>query len=965
MHKNFILKEERKLPEKNGTGRMYDHASGARVLHVQNDDENKVFNVMFRTPPGDDTGVPHILEHCVLNGSEKFPLKDPFFTMAKGSLNTFLNAMTYPDITMYPVASYNQKDFLNLVNVYLDAVYKPLVHKREESFLQEGWHYAMKDKDDELSINGVVYSEMKGAYSSPERQLASKLTEILFPQSAYRFSSGGLPSAIPNLTYEAFKDFHLTLYNPANSFVYLYGDMEIGPCFDLLDEYLSGAENRREAVEKAVNAPPQKPLAAPVFGTGEYSVSEQDNPAGKNYLGAYYATPAFPEPIDFFGYKVLSYILTSTPASPLSNTLLEKKIGESLQTYYTVPSNTPYYSLTVKNSGHDVQTLKKSVEEIIGGLVKDGLDKTFVEACLNTQEFLYREKDYGYPKGLAALLGNGNGWVYGVNPMDYFAPVEMLNTIRKRIQGGEPYFENLAKSLFLDNPFSAFVTLTAKPGLQAEDEAKLKKSLAEKKATFSPEKIDEIVSKKNRLDTWQNTPDTPEQLASIPILALSDIDKKAKPLLPEARTLGEAKALYLNAPADGISYNNFIFDIRSLHSPVEVPLVGMLTVLLSKLDTKKRSFAELTSEIKMHLGGFQTAFKARNHKDGTTFVPAFEVIAKALDKNAAKIYSLVAEILTETSFENKERIHMLLSERKAQMESEFINNGWGYAMKRGSAYLSQSAAYQDKVDGYGFYAYLKTIVDNFDSAFETFKENLYTVSRKIFNKGALTAGILCSEEILAASNGFMGGLYDALADALPTETLTLTPCTLNEAFIAETQVNYNALVFDCRGLPQSGVLNVLEGIINLEYLLQEIRVKGGAYGFRCHMPPHGVSLLASFRDPNLKRTYDVYNALPDFIENYKPTEREMVQYILGEINVLDKPKTASQQLETALYQHYTGMDAAGLQKQRDEILSANAAQIKAFAPMLAEKIKQAKYCAFGCESAVNENKGLFETVVKL
>ncbi|MCL2227420.1 MAG: insulinase family protein [Oscillospiraceae bacterium] len=966
MNNNFILKEERDLPEMRGVGRMYAHSSGAQVLHVQNDDENKVFNVQFRTPPYDDSGVPHILEHCVLNGSESYPVKDPFFTMAKGSLQTFINAMTYPDITMYPVASYNDKDFLNLMGVYLDAVYKPLIHVRELTFLQEGWHYVLESPEDELTINGVVYSEMKGAYSEPDSILMAQLNKQLYPQSQYRFESGGAPDAIPSLTYEAFKEFHKTLYSPANSFIYLYGDMEADKCLKLLDIYLCLGEDRRKEIRKLVDVPPQAPLESPAIRTYEYSISDKDDPAGKNHLGAAYGNTEFPDPVTFYGYAALDYILMETPASPLRNALLEKKLGESVRNWYELPLTTPCYVITAKNSAFDVNELKTCVEETIRSIVADGIDKKFVEACLNVLEFKYREKDSWEPKGLTAILEGGCGWAYGFNPMDYFAPVAALRIIREKIASGERYFENLAEKLFIGNNFASFVTLKAKSGLQAKNEETLKKELAAHKETLSEAQIKEIICKKVALDDWQNTPDTPEQLATIPILALSDISKEAKPIPLSERTLGSAKILYADIPTDGIAYNKFMFDIRSLGKE-EVPAVGALLILLSKLDTKKRAYTDLVSEVNMQLGGFSSGFSVRPNKDGVQYVPMLEFDVKALDKNAPEIYSLTTEILTGTLFDDKERMRMLLAERKAQIESDFIDDGWSYAELRSIAYLGDKRAYCDLIEGYGFYEYLKAVVDDFDNLFDALRQSLYDVSRKIFSRGALKTALACSDEVCADASGPMSLLHAALSEGHPHVSAGIVPAAINEAFIAESQVSYNVQAFNylTHGVAYSGLMRVLRGVIHDEYLLQELRVKGGAYGFYGDFFVDGVGVLESYRDPNLERTYNAYKNLPTFIEGFHPSDREMLQFVLGAINKLDQPKSPMQKLEAALHNHFAGITPNDLQKERDELLSATGAKIREFAPLLSKCVASGPICTFGSGSAINENSELFNRIVQL
>jgi len=960
----YTLIEERQLPEMKSVGRMYEHTSGAKLLHIENDDENKVFNVSFRTPPADDTGLPHILEHCVLNGSKNYPVKDPFFTLNKGSLITFLNAMTAADTTLYPVASYNQKDFLNLMGVYLDAVYKPMIHERELSFLQEGWHYVLQNPEDELSINGVVYSEMKGAYSSPDSRLYMAQNRQMFPDSHYRFSSGGFPGAIPDLDYETFKHFHKVLYNPANSFIYLYGDMDINKCFDLLDSYLSDAENKRDEVEKAVNKPVQTPLSSPVYGTYEYSINEQDDPEGKNYLGATYAYKEFPDPTTFVGYEILTHLLMYTPASPLYNTLLEQQMGESISGWSDTSILSPSFSLIIQNSKYTAEELVESVDEIIKEVIEEGFDKKFVESCLNAIEFRMREKDSWAPRGLMALMSRGRHWVYGKNPMDYFSPIEELLKIREKVTNGEAYFENLAKEIFIDNPHSSFVTLKAKPGLQAEEEVLLKSQLAERKKSFTEAQINEIIEKKATLDEWQNTPDTPEQIATIPLLTLDDVSKKAGIIPLAEEKISDTKVLFADIETDGIIYKQFFFDIGNLEAG-EIPYISIISSLFARLDTKKRSYQDLVSEISFNLGGLYSGFTQYTDINNNDFVPFVKVVAKSLGKNIADIYRLAAEVMTETLYEDRDRIKMLLGEQKAEMEYSFINNGSHYASMRNSAYLSSKDAYWDLTSGIGFYDFLKDIMDNFDSKFEMFREKIYAVNKKIFSRTSLTMAMAGAD--LGASEKFLTDFRGVLSEGFVPTTANIVLPYKNEAFIAETKVNYNALVYKFGSVGENfnGHLSVLNRIINNDYLLQEIRVKGGAYGFSSSLYSSGVGQLSSYRDPNLDRTYDIYKKVPEFIENLKLSDRDMLQHILGAVNNFDKPAAAEAKLGTAISRYFDKITPERLQTQRDEILSTTAAKINSYVPMLAEGISKGLICTFGSEADISANKAMFERLVKL
>ncbi|MCL2407143.1 MAG: insulinase family protein [Defluviitaleaceae bacterium] len=962
MNPNYKLIEKRDLPEVPGVGYLYSHTSGARIMHIATDDVDKVFNAVFRTPCHDDTGLPHILEHCVLNGSEKYPLKDPFGALMKGSLVTFLNAMTYPDLTMYPVASYNDKDFFNLMGVYLDAVFKPMVHKRDLSFLQEGWHYDLADKDAELSVNGVVYSEMKGSSSSPDSVMFDKIRAAMFPESHYRFNSGGDPEAIPTLTYEDFKGFHKTLYHPANAYIFLYGDMDIEKSFALLDEYLCGAEDRTEELAKLMNLPLQTPFEKPNYLEVEYSISETDTPEGKNYLSAAFGFNDYPDPVTMKAVDLLMHILLNNPAAPLRNALMEKQVAESVGGYAVPFFSQPGLIIYGENSKYNAETLRQNIIEILNDIVAKGLDKDYVTACLNVQEFHFRERGGWGPRGLNYSIYGTMRWAYNLNPFDYFNDLEAIAAIRTKIEAGDRYFEELIERIFLNNNFAAYVTLKAVPGLQAKKDAELKEMFAARKAEFSPSEIDAIVAKKAELTERQNAPDSDEVKATVPIVSLADIKKEYT--RPEMEDRGDT--LYAPIATDGLVYNFISFDMSSL-TKEELSLTSVLRTLLGSLDTKKRKYTELFSEINTHLGGLSHSHNHYTRPTDANGTSVWLVNAKSLDNKQGYIYSLAAEVLTETLFEDRERIKMLLTESKVGMEQGFIHSGNWYATMRVESYLENKFAYNDFMHGYGYYEYLKELVSNFDERFDELKHGLESLSKKLFSRNNMRVAMACADGTFTAAKpliaDFRGAMSDAAANTAP---VNLMPASKNEGFIAESQVNYCLIAFNhLKHIAFSGSVGVLCNVIDNGYLLPEIREKGGAYGYGVDVRRVGYTTLMSYRDPNLERTYEVYKKLPQFIASFKPGDREMLQYQLGSINDFDRPAKPKALFDGAFHNYMTGVSLDERRKERAEILTTDAAKIRSYADAVDICLKNSVVCTFGSDAKISEGKALFDKTIKL
>ena len=965
IHKNYTLVDSRSLPHIGVEGYLYSHTSGARVLYLKSEDDNKVFSATFKTPPTDETGIAHIMEHCVLNGSQKYPLKDPFNELAKGSLCTFLNAITYPDRTMYPVASVNDKDFLILMDVYLDAVFFPKVYDRKETLLQEGWHYQLENAADPLKYNGIVYNEMKGAYSDPQGLMGDALKRLLFPDSIYSLDSGGNPEAIPDLTYEQFLAFHKQYYHPENAFIYLYGNMDVDLCFDKMDkEYLS---KFAPSGSPEITVAEQKPLAKPALATENYSVADADD-LDENYMGMSAALPANMPPRDLSGLQLLSYVLMATPASPLYKALVEAGIGEDISGYASIHCLHPQFSVTMRNATIGLEEFKTRIDGMLTEIANGGISKEFVAACLNHVEFIAKEEDYGawWSKGLAYNDRSLIPWLYGHSPFDGLRGLEYLAEIRKLCEAGG-YLEGLIRTHLLDNPHRAYVEMRPVLGLDDQKEQAVAEKLAALKADMTDAQIADVMADYQAFKTYQQTADTPEILGLIPRVAVADIKKEIERVPLNVFTDGGTEIYHAPLATNDIIYVTMMFDMDAVPAD-KLPLVRVLQHVLSKVATKKYDTAGLTQEIKAHLGGLTFAADCitRTQHD---FSPRAVVSGKFLSKNTPVMFDLAQEILTNTVFNDRSQIKNYVLELKASMEDMFLTSGSGFAAERSAAYFSTWAAYNDALSGLGFYEYIKELADNFDKAgtFERLESDLTELLGMIYAKNNARYGIVGDDGLYTGCmthlNTFHAGLGTAAAGTKPNIPL-VTP--KNEGFITASKVQYCALAADflADGFSYSGGMKVLANVLD-DYLYEEIRVKGGAYGLGSSFSQNGGMCFYSYRDPHVANTYEVYSRAADYVRNLTLSQTEMEKFIIGTIRGYDRPATNAHKGLRAMTNHLLGVTDEMRQKERNEILGAKLADVKKLADMVDAAVAQNNICAIGGETAINEGKGLFGAVKRI
>lgn len=963
----YTVIEKREIKDLNSIGYLLKHnKTGARVALLSNDDENKVFYIGFRTPPKDSTGVAHIVEHTVLCGSDKFPVKDPFIELAKGSLNTFLNAMTYPDKTVYPVASCNDKDFQNLMDVYLDAVLHPNIYREEKIFRQEGWHYEMEDADDELTINGVVYSEMKGAYSSPDDVLEREIMNSLYPHTAYAVESGGDPDVIPELTYEDFLAFHGRYYHPSNSYIYLYGNMDMAQKLAYIDEeYLSKYDAL--AVDSALATEPAFTKMRDV--EREYSIMESESEQDNSYLAYNVSLGELPDPKFCNGFAALADVLCSMPGAPVKQALLDAGVGTDLSCLYDTGVKQPYFSVIAKNANVEQKgEFIRIIEETLQKIADRGIDKKSLMASLNGSEFKYREADFGsYPKGLMYGLQMLETWLY--DDSRPFAEVELLDIYRELKQEVETsYYEEMIRSCLIGNPHKSVVTVKPVKGLTGRKERALAEELAKRKAAMSKEEIERIVQETAALVQYQEEPDTKEDLEKIPLLSRADMKKEAMPYTNEEKRVGDTVLLYHDIYTNGIGYLRFLFDLRQV--PEELfPYVGILKTVLGLVDTEHYSYSELYNEINLQTGGIAPAVNTYTDvRDLEKYTATFDLKVKVLYENLPQAFALAEEILTKSDYTSAKRLFELVAEARSCKQAGMMSAGHTLAAGRAMAYQSRPAMILEHVNGIPFYRLLEGLEKEFEERKEELTANLQRVVRCIFRPENLLVDYTAQPQGLTGIEPlvekFKAGLY---TDPVETAGYDPVPVKKNEGFMSSAQIQYvcRAGNFEKKGLPYNGALRVLRVLMGYDYLWTQVRVKGGAYGCMCNFGKSGDSYFVSYRDPNLEKTIDVYEKAADYIAHFEADERTMTQYIIGAVSELDMPLTPSAKGMYSLTGYMTHYDLAQVQKNRDELLTADADTIRGLAAYIRAFMEDDCLCVVGNEEKIKENAARFGEIAYL
>lgn len=957
-----IIKEE-ELTDIHSSGVLLKHKkTGAHVALIKNNDKNKVFDIAFRTPPKNSTGVAHIIEHTVLCGSDKYPLKDPFVELVKGSLNTFLNAMTYPDKTMYPVASCNDRDFQNLMDVYLNAVFYPNIYKTKKIFEQEGWHYHMESLDAPLTYNGVVYNEMKGAFSSADSLLERGVFNALFPDTPYGVESGGDPDCIPELSYEEYLDFHRNFYHPSNSYIYLYGDMDMEEKLEYLDrEYLSHFEKK----EIDSKIPFQEKFKEEKFVEAEYPILDDEPLEDNTYLNLSIVTGEGTDILTATAFNVLEYVLLDAPGAPVKQALLDAGIGKDVSGCYNDGILQHFFSVDARYANaSDADRFEEVITQTLEKLVKDGIDEKALQAAIHYFEFRFRESDFSvYPKGLIYIMNAYDSWLYDEKrPFDYLKQLDIYEQLKKNIGSG--YYEKLIEERLLNNPHRVRMVLKPKKGLAAQKEEELAKKLEAYKASLSEKEREEIVAETKALKEYQEEEDSLEAIESLPMLTIKDIDKETPVTLScEKKSIEDVLLLHEKYDTRGISYLTLLFDAEGVSNEM-LPYLSLLKTVLGLVSTEHYSYSQLSNEINAKTGGISCGLQVFPNTEGG-YRKFFGVKSKYLDSECEFAVSMMEEILFHSVLDDEKRLYEIIASEKAQYQTTIPAAGHMSAVGRAGAQLMEMSAWQEEISGIAYYRFLEKLLSEFEERkadlIEKFKKLLHMIFRKENMLVSINASDEGCESLQACMHQVIGSLY---TDPVEKGSFCWKKSSIKEAIQTSGQVQYVASVgnFREKGYAYSGVMRILKHILNYEYLWANLRVKGGAYGCMSGFRRTGAMYLASYRDPHLKNTLDVYKKLADYVEGFEADERAMTKYIIGTISELDTPMNAKAQGDLALNCYFSGLTEENFQKERSQILEAGEKDIQSLGQLIRDSLKGEHICVLGSEGAINKHKEMFDHI---
>lgn len=969
-HTAYTLQETKDLNDINSKGYVLKHnKSGARVILIENDDTNKTFSIGFRTPPDDDTGVAHITEHSVLCGSKKFPVKDPFMELVKGSLNTFLNAMTYPDKTIYPVASTNDKDFKNLVSVYMDAVFYPNIYTRPEIFYQEGVTYSLDSVEDQLKYNGVVYNEMKGAFSSPDDVLDRVITESLYPDTCYGVESGGNPDYIPDLTYEKFIDFHKRYYHPSNSYIYVYGDSDMDEMLEWMDkEYLGNFE----AIEIDSSIDLQKSFDKINEVREEYPISEGENVEDNTYLSYNFVIGDILDKELYLAMQILEYAIVSMPGSPIKKALLDKGIGKDIQGRYNNYIRQPYFTFTAKNANEkDKDEFVKTIKEVLEDLVKNGIDKDSLLAALNNYEFQYRENDFGsYPKGLMYSFQVYDSWLYDDSePFRHLEQNEQFAFLREMLD--TDYYEKLIKKYFLDSTHSSLVVVAPVKGLTTKKDKELEKKLAVIKASMSKEELEVLVERTKNLKIYQETPSTKEELDTIPVLNRSDLSREVEPFYNTETSINDVTVVRHDIFTNGISYFSLCFDVTDIDKEL-IPYLTVLKGIMGYMDTENYSYSEFSNEIGIHTGGlYQEVNVYRNSKDMDKYKIKMEIKGKVFFDKIEKALELVNEMIFNTKINDTKRLYEIICEGKSNLQGGFMRSSDSAAVVRNLSYFSEVGVISDSLKGISNYKFIENLEADFENKKEEIINTLNKLIKHVFRKDNLIISYTANDEGYSYFEKCAGKLIDSL-EANNNNKIEFTGEKIvtvkkNEGFKTSAQVQYvtRAGNFVKKGFEYDGALRVLKMILSSGYLWKNIREKGGAYGCICVFSKSGETYFSSYRDPNLSKTNEVFENAPQFIKEFDCDERDMTKYIIGTISGMDTPLTASSKGSRSMAAYINEESIENLKRDRIQVLEANQDKIRSFDKLVAAVFEDNNICVIGNEAKIESEAELFDNIVSL
>ncbi|MDA0335642.1 MAG: insulinase family protein [bacterium] len=960
MTHRFELVETRAIPELNTEASLYRHPTGAQLMSLAcPQDENKVFGINFRTPPADSTGIAHILEHSVLCGSEKYPVKEPFVEMLKGSLKTYLNAFTYPDKTCYPVASQNLQDFHNLVDVYLDAVFHPRL--TPETLKQEGWHYEVEG--DNLTYKGVVFNEMKGAYSSPERVLGEAIQRGLFPDNTYGVESGGHPRHIPDLTWEQFEAFHRDFYHPSNALIWFYGDDPVAQRFEILESYLARFERRE--VDSAVAVQPHwtepRTIETTYAVSAEEDASDEDGEEGKPKKHFVTVNWLLEDGIDYgtrLGLQVLDHVLLGSSAAPLRKMLIDSGLGEDVAGGgMDTELRQLLFSVGLKGvKAADEGQVEGLVVQALQTLARDGIDPETVKASLNTTEFRLRENNTGSsPRGISLMLRSLSTWLYGDDPFEPLAFEAPLAALKERIGLGR-YFEGLIETHLLDNPHRTTVYVRPDVAQSAREEAEEKARLAEVRASMSAADMARVAAEAADLKARQEAPDDPADLAKIPTLSLDDIDRKIRQIPVQRTEVAGVRTLYHDLFTNGIVYFDIGFDLRTLPTHL-LPYVSLFGRCLLEIGTQTEDFVRLSQRIGSRTGGLWATSIVTNHREQPEPVGLFLLRGKAMLQQTGDLLDVVRDVLLTTRFDNPQRFLQMALEEKAGDEAGLIPGGHAVATLRLKAQFTEASWAIEQMEGLSNLFFLRELVHQIETDWASVLARLEAVRDHLVNRKTM----LVNATFPAQDRALVEPHIAALVQALPARPVTtgdwaaeLRPA--NEGLTLPAQVNYVAKggnLFDL-GYELQGSVSVITKYLRNSYLWDRVRVQGGAYGAFCGFDHFtGIFTFTSYRDPNLQGTIDAYDGAAAFLQNLQLSDEELTKSIIGTIGELDSYHLPDAKGYVSMLRELTGVNDEYRQQMRDAVLATSAEDFRQFGDILARMNDVGRVVVLGSKDAIS------------
>ncbi len=959
----YRLVNESPLREIGLTGTVLEHtASGAHLICLPTEDDHKVFFIAFRTPPADDTGVPHILEHSVLCGSDRYPIKDPFMELGKSSLNTFLNAFTYPDKTVYPVASCNDKDFANLMDVYMDAVLHPLIHRNRNIFLQEGWRYELEDPEADLNLNGVVYSEMKGAFSSSEECLARYSLNSLFPDTPYGFESGGDPAAIPSLTYEVFCAFHKKLYHPSNSYIFLYGNMDMTERLTYLDrEYLS--HYTRANIDSAL--PTQAPFAARRDFTYTYPLGEDESEEEKTFYAMQWVVGDVEDSRLSNAFDVLETVLLNAPGAPLKQALLDAGFAKDAGGGYTADQKQPVFNITAKGCrAGEKQRFLQIINSRLEELASNGLDPRSIRAAISSREFQRREADYGgMSKGLIYGLSILQTWLHGGrDPFLYLRFENDFSYLRDHISDG--YFEGLIRRYLLDNPHCSLVEMVPERGKDEKDAAALHEKLQAYKASLSEEQKEALVGECRALKAYQEAEDSPEACACVPKLKLSDIPRPARTARNHETAAGPARLISRFDRTAGIAYVGLYFNLMNV--PREhLPWLGLLKACLTVVSTEKRGYRELFDLISETTGGISLTTDSFRVLNGD-WTPYCMLSVRALTEKWQETAALIKEICLSSRFDDEKRLQEILAETLLALKQNYVAVGHRAAASRAASYYNEPSLFSELTGGLDFLRFLEDLSDHFEERKQEIADTLKAAAAEVFTRDGMIINLTCEEETFPLMQPLLADLAEAFPSDPERRFSVGTPVRRNEGIRTTAAVGFVAHCGSYRAAgPYRGSLKVLQNILSMDYLWQQLRVLGGAYGAMCQFSLHGPSYFVSYRDPHIRNTEEVYRRIPAYLESLDLPQETLESFIISTIGGMDFPYSPSVRGSIDLSLYLSGITPALQQRERDEVLDCTVDDLKALAPYMEAILQGNNICAVGSGVKIDEDKDLFDRLINL